>query len=155
MVSVVAIVIWRIHPVIVLVGFLVFGSLDGLYLSSALTKVPSGAWFTLMLTTILSIVLFVWRYGKEQQWQAEMSNRVSLGQLVTVDEGGKVYLSPGAGEGGGELTEIKGLLSLPSHTGVLNKLRTLTWYWHLRRTEICRLLSLHNFSANSKHGTNL
>jgi KUP system potassium uptake protein len=133
MVSVVAIVIWRIHPVIVLVGFLVFGSLDGLYLSSALTKVPSGAWFTLMLTTILSIVLFVWRYGKEQQWQAEMSNRVSLGQLVTVDEGGKVYLSPGAGEGGGELTEIKGLLSLPSHTGVLNKLRTLTWYWHLRR----------------------
>jgi KUP system potassium uptake protein len=133
MVSVVAIVIWHIHPVIVLVGFLIFGSLDGLYLSSALTKVPSGAWFTLMLTAILSIVLFVWRYGKEQQWQAEMSNRVSLGQLVTVDEGGKIYLSQGAGEGGGELTEIKGLLSLPSHTGVLNRLRTLTWYWHSRR----------------------
>ena len=126
MVSVVAIVIWRIHPVIVLVGFLVFGSLDGLYLSSALTKVPSGAWFTLMLTAILSIVLFVWRYGKEQQWQAEMSTRVSLGQLVTVDEGGKLYLSPA--EGGGELTEIKGLSSPLSHTGVLNKLRTLTWY---------------------------
>jgi KUP system potassium uptake protein len=128
MVSVVAIVIWRIHPVIVLVGFLVFGSLDGLYLSSALTKVPSGAWFTLMLTAILSIVLFVWRYGKEQQWQAEMSNRVSLGQLVIVDEEGKLCLSPGTGEGGGELTEIKGLSSLPSHTRVLNKLRTLTGY---------------------------
>jgi len=128
MVSVVAIIIWRIHPVIVLIGFLVFASLDGLYLSSALTKVPSGAWFTLMLTSILSIVLFVWRYGKEQQWQAEMSNRVSLGQLVTVDDEGKLYLSPGAGEGGGELTEIKGLSSLPSHMRALNKLRMLTSY---------------------------
>jgi KUP system potassium uptake protein len=107
MISVVAIVSWRIHPVIVLVGFLVFGSLDCLYLSSALTKVPSGAWFTLMLTAILSIVLFVWRYGKEQQCQAEMSNKVALGQLVTVDEDGELYLS--AGEGGGELTKIKGL----------------------------------------------
>jgi KUP system potassium uptake protein len=126
MVSVVAIVIWRIHPVIVLFGFLVFGCLDGVYLSSALTKVPSGAWFTLMLAVILSIVLFIWRYGKEQQWQAEMSNRVSLGQLVIVDEEGKLYLSPGAGAGGGELTEIKGLLSLPFHTGILNKLRMLT-----------------------------
>jgi KUP system potassium uptake protein len=126
MVSVVATIIWRIHPAIVLVGFLIFSTLDGLYLTSALTKVPDGAWFTLMLTCLLSILLFVWRYGKEQQWQAEMSNRVSLGQLVTVDDEGKLYLSPGAGEGGGELTEIKGMSSLPSYIGFLKKLSTLT-----------------------------
>lgn len=107
MVSVVAIIIWRIHPVIVLVGFLIFASLDGLYLSSALTKVPDGAWFTLMLTAILSIVLFVWRYGKEQQWRAETSDRISLGQLVVMDDEENPCLSPG--EGGGELTEIKGV----------------------------------------------
>jgi KUP system potassium uptake protein len=125
MVSVVAIIIWRIHPAIVLVAFLIFGSLDGRYLTSALTKVPDGAWFTLMLTSFLSILLFVWRYGKEQQWQAEMSNRVPLGQLVTVDDEGKLYLSPGAGEGGGELTEFKGMSSLLSYVGVLNNLEVL------------------------------
>lgn len=114
MVSVVAIIIWRIHPVIVLVGFLIFASLDGLYLSSALMKVPDGAWFTLMLTAILSIVLFVWRYGKEQQWRAETSDSISLGQLVVMDDEGKLFLSPG--EGGDELTEIKGQSSLLSHT---------------------------------------
>ena len=135
MVSVVAIIIWRIHPIIVLVGFLIFASLDGLYLSSALTKVPDGAWFTLMLTAILSIVLFVWRYGKEQQWRAEMSDRISLGQLVVVDEG-KLCLSPiglSPKESGGELTEIKGQLSLLSHTKVLKNFRRLTKYWHSRR----------------------
>ena len=126
MVSVVAIIIWRIHPAIVLVGFLIFASLDGLYLSSALTKVPDGAWFTLMLTAILSIVLFVWRYGKEQQWRAETSDRISLGQLVVMDDEGNPCLSPG--EGGGELTEIKGQSSLLFHTKVLENLRRLTRY---------------------------
>jgi hypothetical protein len=53
-----------------------------------------------------------------------MLNRVLLGQLVTIDKG-NLYLSPGAGEGGSKLMEIKGLLSLLSYIGVLNKLRTL------------------------------
>jgi hypothetical protein len=53
-----------------------------------------------------------------------MLNRVLLGQLVTIDKG-KLYLSPGAGEGGSKLMEIKGLLSLLSYIGVLNKLKTL------------------------------
>jgi hypothetical protein len=61
-----------------------------------------------------------------------MLNRVLLGQLVTIDKG-KLYLSPGAGEGGSKLMEIKGLLSLLSYIGVLNKLRTLIWYWDLYR----------------------
>jgi len=145
MVSVVAIIIWRIHPVIVLVGFLIFASLDGLYLSSALTKVPDGAWFTLMLTAILSIVLFVWRYGKEQQWRAEMLDRISLGQLVVVDEG-KLCLSPvglSPKESGGELTEIKGVgiffdkdgdMSPAIYTQFLRKFKArheLTIFFHL------------------------
>jgi KUP system potassium uptake protein len=66
MVLVVAIIIWYIHPLIILVSFLIFGSLDGLYLSSVLIKVLNRAWFTLMLIAVLSIVLFIWRYRKEQ-----------------------------------------------------------------------------------------
>ena len=107
MVSIVAMICWiRIHPLIILACFLIFASLDGLYVSSALTKVPDGSWSTLMLAVLLSSVIFVWRYGKEQQWKAELSDRVALGQLVIPGEGGKLCLS--AADGGGELTEIKG-----------------------------------------------
>ena len=106
MVAIVAIVCWRIHPAVVLAGFLIFASLDGLYLSSALTKVPDGAWFTLVLTVILSGFAFVWRYGKEQQWKADLPNRTSLGELVERDEGGRLRL--GSKYGGGELTNVKG-----------------------------------------------
>jgi KUP system potassium uptake protein len=50
MVSLAAIFVWKIHPLVVLLPFLTIACLDGAYLSSALTKVPNGAWFTLTLS---------------------------------------------------------------------------------------------------------
>ena len=83
MVSLVALIVWRLHFLIVAAGFLVFGTLDGLYLSSALTKVPNGAWFTLCLAVLLSSIFVLWRYGKENQWHAESEDRVAPSQLLT------------------------------------------------------------------------
>ncbi|CAF9922130.1 hypothetical protein IMSHALPRED_005358 [Imshaugia aleurites] len=83
MVSLVALIVWRLHVLIVVAGFLVFGTLDGLYLSSALTKVPNGAWFTLCLAALLSSIFVLWRYGKENQWHAEGEDRIAPSQLLT------------------------------------------------------------------------
>ena len=85
MVSLVALVIWQLNVAIVLLGFLIFGLLDGLYLSSALTKVPDGAWFTLCLAVFLSSIFVLWRYGKENQWHAEASDRISPRHLLMID----------------------------------------------------------------------
>jgi KUP system potassium uptake protein len=115
MVSIAAIVVWDIHPVFVLLGFLVFGSLDGLFLSSALAKVPQGAWLTLALAAVLSIFFLVWRYGKEQQWKAESQGRKSLSELVVTGADSKYYVKR---EREGEeveleLANIKGKSSIP------------------------------------------
>jgi KUP system potassium uptake protein len=107
MVSIVAIICWRFHPLIVLAGFVIFASLDGLYLSSALTKIPDGAWVTLMLAVILSGIALLWRYGKELQWK-QRSARTSLGQLIGTSEDGGSYLK----KNGGRLTNIKGRVDL-------------------------------------------
>ncbi|KAI9645857.1 hypothetical protein NHQ30_005293 [Ciborinia camelliae] len=85
MVSLVAIIIWRINVLVVLFFFLIFAALDGVYLSSALTKVPTGAWFTLLLAAILSSIFVLWRYGKEQQWTSEAQNRISPSRFMTFD----------------------------------------------------------------------
>ncbi|KAI4221389.1 MAG: hypothetical protein LQ349_007851 [Xanthoria aureola] len=82
MVSLVALIVWRVHLAIVLLGFLVFGALDGVYLSSALTKVPEGAWFTLVLAVLLSSIFVLWRFGKENQWQAEASDRFAPSEII-------------------------------------------------------------------------
>ncbi|KAF4973878.1 hypothetical protein FZEAL_9167 [Fusarium zealandicum] len=82
MVSLVALVIWRVPSLIVLFGFLVFILLDGVYLSAALNKVPDGAWFALVLSFILSTIFILWRWGKEQQWKAEMTDMVDPSDLL-------------------------------------------------------------------------
>ncbi|EHK99256.1 putative Potassium transporter 5 [Glarea lozoyensis 74030] len=93
MVSLVALIIWRINLFIVLFFLLVFACLDGVYLSSALTKVPKGAWFTIMLGAILSITFVLWRFGKENQWTSEKEDRFQLSHLLKNDSAGDLMLT--------------------------------------------------------------
>ena len=107
MVSLVAVVVWRLSPLLVVPIFLVFAALDGAFLSSALTKVPQGAWFTLLLACVLSVVFILWRFGKEQQWAAEADDRIPPSQLVTTNDDGQTALTPALG--GDALSPIRGL----------------------------------------------
>ena len=107
MIALVALMVWRLHPLLVFAIYLPFVTFDGLYLTSALTKVPEGAWFTLMLAIILALVFILWRYGKESQWKAEGRNRYRLDYLVIRNDDGKLYLNESFG--GAELSTIKGL----------------------------------------------
>jgi KUP system potassium uptake protein len=86
MVALVAILIWRVPVYLVLPVFLIFAALDGVYTTSVLTKVPDGAWFTLLLAVILSSIHILWRYGKEAQWAAESLDRLPASSLLTVPE---------------------------------------------------------------------
>jgi KUP system potassium uptake protein len=88
MVSLVAIIIWRLPIFVVAIGFIAFGALDGVYLTSALTKVPSGAWFTIVLASVLSSIFVLWRFGKENQWRAEASDRIPPSQIISSTEDG-------------------------------------------------------------------
>lgn len=126
MVSLVALVIWRLHFLIVIAGFLVFGTLDCLYLSSALTKVPNGAWFTLCLAVLLSSIFVLWRYGKENQWHAESEDRVPPSQLLTEwpenaekDADGPV-LRLSASMGGAPVSRLRGVGIFFDKTGSPN-----------------------------------
>lgn len=107
MVAIAAIIVWRLHLLLVLAVFLFFACLDGLYLSSALTKVPNGAWFTLMLAAVLASTIITWRYGKETQWKAERSDRIPVSYLLSARDDGKVYLQDGVSKDE-ELAKVKG-----------------------------------------------
>lgn len=107
MVSVVMLIVWRFPAYIVLLFFLVFGCLDGVYLSSVLTKVPNGAWFTLMLALILSSIFILWRFGKEQQWTAEAEDRIPVSALFTIDSDGQTRLTQAFG--GGKISTVSGV----------------------------------------------
>jgi KUP system potassium uptake protein len=82
LVALVAILIWRFPVYLVLPVFLIFFALDGAYTTAVLTKVPEGAWFTLLLGAILSIIFILWRFGKEHQWSAESLGRLEASALI-------------------------------------------------------------------------
>lgn len=104
----VALIVWRTNPILVFAIWLPFVTFDGLYLSSALTKFPNGAWFTLLLAVILASFFTLWRYGKEKQWASEAKDRFPLSSLIQKGEPDCLpRLAPRFG--GGELTFVKGL----------------------------------------------
>lgn len=111
--SLVALNVWAIRWYFVLPLWLVFATFEGLYMTSALNKVPDGAWFTISLACVITCVFATWRFGKEKQWKVERSGRLPrLSKLVKKNDDNKVYLVDEYG--GGEVTPMKGLL-MPEH----------------------------------------
>lgn len=82
MLTLVAIIIWRIHSIIVIFVFLFFFAMEGAFMSATLRKVPHGAWFTLVLAAVLSSIFILWRWGKRQQWTAEAEDNVTSSHLL-------------------------------------------------------------------------
>jgi len=110
MVALVALIVWKIPAIIVLAVWLIFALFDGAFLSSSLIKVPEGAWFTLVLAIVLSSVFILWRFGKEQQWHAEASDRFPPSHMIrTLDESPNAPLHLTPAFGGCELTRINGI----------------------------------------------
>ncbi|KAL5117267.1 hypothetical protein ACEQ8H_004826 [Pleosporales sp. CAS-2024a] len=107
MVTLVAILVWRIKPYYVFFPWLFIALMDGTFLSSALLKVPEGAWFTLALATILACVFILWRFGKEQQWFAEAEDRFPTTHFVKINEHGDLQLNEKFG--GKVLSRAQGL----------------------------------------------
>ncbi|KAK4165497.1 potassium transporter-domain-containing protein [Cladorrhinum sp. PSN259] len=107
MVSIVAIISWRVPTPIVIFFFLVFGAVDGAYISSSLVKVPDGAWFTILLAFILSTIFILWRFGKEAQWAAESDDRLHPSHLLTKSSSGDLVLTQDFG--GQKVSNASGL----------------------------------------------
>lgn len=106
MVTVVALIVWRLPMYLVFPVFLIFALWDGMFLSAALSKVPHGAWFTLMIAVVLTCIFVLWRYGKEEQWKAEESDNTPLSQTTALREN-KLVLKDGPGSS--TITSISGL----------------------------------------------
>ncbi|CRJ96184.1 Potassium transporter 5 like protein [Verticillium longisporum] len=117
MVTLVALFVWGLPLWLVAVPALVFATHDGLYLSSALTKVPLGAWFTLLLSGILATVFLLWRFGKERQWSAEAEDRFAPSRLLVRNGEGILALTPQWG--GDALSPVSGFVIFFDKTGIL------------------------------------
>jgi KUP system potassium uptake protein len=117
MVTLVALLVWRLPIWLVFIPWLIYAAIDGLYLTSALNKVPDGAWFTILVSAILAGLSLLWRFGKENQWRAEAEDRFQPSALITRDDGGNLVLKPRWG--GDLLSPVRAFSIFFDKTGVL------------------------------------
>ncbi|XP_077253397.1 putative potassium transporter 13 [Tasmannia lanceolata] len=71
----------------VLTAFLfvtIFGSIELLFFTACLTKVPKGGWLPLLLSLIVLSVMSLWHYGTSRKQEFELQNKVCIERLLTL-----------------------------------------------------------------------
>uniref|UniRef100_A0A0E0AD34 Potassium transporter n=1 Tax=Oryza glumipatula TaxID=40148 RepID=A0A0E0AD34_9ORYZ len=75
----------------------VFGSVELLYLSACLAKVPHGGWLPLLLSLTTLLVMSTWHYGTAMKQQHEVQNKVCLDHFLGLSSGIGLVRVPGVG----------------------------------------------------------
>ncbi|XP_020520097.1 potassium transporter 7 isoform X2 [Amborella trichopoda] len=88
---------WK-KPFCVAMAFLLFfGSIELLYLFASLMKVPQGGWFTLLLSSIFLVLMYVWHYGKSKKYEFDLHNKVPMETLLGLGPSLGIVRVPGIG----------------------------------------------------------
>ncbi|KAK6922481.1 Potassium transporter [Dillenia turbinata] len=77
MVTLIMLVIWKTSIWWIATFFLVFISIEGLYLSSVLYKFIQGGYLPLAFSLVLMIIMGIWHYVHKQRYLFELRNKVS------------------------------------------------------------------------------
>lgn len=95
--ALVLIFVWQKNILLAVAFLLFFGFIEGVYLSSALIKVPQGGWISLVLSVIFMVIMFVWQYGTRKKYNFDLHNKVPLRWLLGLGPNLGVVRVPGIG----------------------------------------------------------
>ncbi|CAK9229817.1 unnamed protein product [Sphagnum jensenii] len=79
--TLVELIIWRLPWPIVLVFFTVFGTIEGVYMTAVLNKVPQGGWVPFAIAAVFLVIMSSWNYGHQRKIHYEMNNKMSVHSL--------------------------------------------------------------------------
>ncbi|KAL2603179.1 hypothetical protein R1flu_025959 [Riccia fluitans] len=97
LVSLVIVIVWR-KTIFLAAGFLlVFGSIELLYISACLIKVPQGGWVPLVLSAVFLLVMYCWHYGITKKYEFDIQNKVSMKWILQLGPSLGIVRVPGMG----------------------------------------------------------
>ncbi|KAG0532226.1 hypothetical protein BDA96_04G090700 [Sorghum bicolor] len=95
--ALVMIFVWQQGFILAAMFLLAFGSVECVYLSAALMKVPQGGWLPLALSLVVVAVMYVWHYGTRRRHLFDVQNKVSLKWLHALGPSLGIVRVPGIG----------------------------------------------------------
>ncbi|XP_044493809.1 probable potassium transporter 17 isoform X2 [Mangifera indica] len=79
--TLVMIMIWRTPTILVALYFLVFFTMEGVYVTAVFTKFREGGWIPFAISFILAFIMFGWFYGRQRKIEYELTHRINLERL--------------------------------------------------------------------------
>ncbi|KAG2597629.1 probable potassium transporter 3 [Panicum virgatum] len=95
--ALVMVFVWQQGFLLAAMFLLAFGSVESVYLSAALIKVPQGGWLPLALSLVIVAVMYVWHYGTRRRHMFDVQNKVSLKWLHALGPSLGIVRVPGIG----------------------------------------------------------
>lgn len=76
--TVVMLVIWDTHVILVSIFFLAYLCIEGAYMTSLLTKIPSGGWVPFAISAFFLFITLSWTYGRSKKSKYEAEKKMDL-----------------------------------------------------------------------------
>ncbi|XP_059446908.1 potassium transporter 5-like [Corylus avellana] len=97
MITLIMLVIWKTSIWWIALFFLVFGSIEVLYLSSVLYKFPQGGFLPLVFALFLMTIMGIWHYVHKRRYMFELRNKVSSDYVKELATNPNISRVPGIG----------------------------------------------------------
>lgn len=89
--------VWHKNLAFTISFFLLFGSIETIYFSSACVKIPKGAWVPLFLSSLFMFVMYIWHYATRKKYKIDLQNKVPMKWILTLGPTLGVLRVPGIG----------------------------------------------------------
>lgn len=90
-------IVWKQRVVTVLAFLAFFGSIELLYFSACVYKIPEGGWIPILLSLIFMVVMYIWNYGTTKKHEFDVENKVSMDRIVSLGPSIGMVRVPGIG----------------------------------------------------------
>ncbi|KAJ7964220.1 Potassium transporter [Quillaja saponaria] len=82
--ALVMVIVWKQRITIAILFMVFFGSVELLYISASICKVPEGGWIPIVLSMIVMGVMYIWNYGTMKKHQFDVENKVSMNRILSL-----------------------------------------------------------------------
>ncbi|XP_014516251.1 potassium transporter 7-like [Vigna radiata var. radiata] len=113
LVTLVMLLIWQIHIIVVLIFAVVFLGLELTFFSSVLWSVTDGSWIILVFAVLMFFIMFVWNYGSKLKYETEVKQKLSMDLMRELGCNLGTIRAPGIGLLYNEL--VKGIPGIFGH----------------------------------------
>ncbi len=95
--TLIMIMVWQVNLWIALAFSIFFGSIELVYFSSCLFKVPQGGYTPLVIGGVALFIMCTWHYARKRSYDFEVKNKISLDWVLSLGSNLGGVRVPGVG----------------------------------------------------------